>query len=102
MFADDTACLDKNDNLNELISTFNTEISKIARWFRTNKMAVNIAKTKFIIFHTCGKQIDNENLTLTYNDNEPGCNDPSRIFQIERYHNNHISVHKIYYKLIGI
>jgi hypothetical protein len=65
-------------------------------------MAVNISKTKFIIFHTRGKIIDNDNIMLTYNDNEPGENDPSRIFTIERFHNNHASLEKRSYKLLGI
>ncbi len=52
MFADDTACLAKNVNINNLIEHINQELTKIARWFRTNQMAVNVSKTKFIIFHT--------------------------------------------------
>jgi hypothetical protein len=59
MFADDTAGLASDKNLQNLISHVNTELAKIAHWFRANKMAVNVSKTKYIIFHTRGKHIDN-------------------------------------------
>jgi hypothetical protein len=65
-------------------------------------MAVNISKTKFIIFHTRGKIIGNDNITLTIDDNEPGNNDPNHIFTIERVHNNHTSLDKRSYKFLGI
>jgi hypothetical protein len=65
MFADDTAGLASHNNINDLITFVNTELKKIARWFRANKMAVNVSKTKFIIFHTKGKKIP-PNISLTY------------------------------------
>jgi hypothetical protein len=46
MFADDTAGLACGDNLPELFNFVDVEIKKIARWFRANKMAVNVGKTK--------------------------------------------------------
>ncbi len=52
MFTDDTACLASNAKLNEHVQFVNREIKKIAGWFIANKMAVNVSKTKFIIFHT--------------------------------------------------
>ncbi len=55
MFADDTASLAKGDNLFILFAHVNAEIKKIARWFRADKMALNVSKTKFITFHTRGK-----------------------------------------------
>ena len=50
LFADDTSC--------QLIAFTNTELHKLANWFKSNKMAVNISKTKYIIFRTKGKKID--------------------------------------------
>jgi hypothetical protein len=73
MFADDTAGLDSDNNLNVpylLKGYLNSEVKNIARWFRANKMAVNVSKTKFIIFHTRGKIID-DNIKILYDDNEP-------------------------------
>jgi hypothetical protein len=58
MYADDTFTLDAGEDLNTLINTVNREINKIAVWFRANKLAVNIDKTKYIIFRMKGKKID--------------------------------------------
>ncbi len=44
MFADDTACIASNTNTEELFNYANEELTKIARWFWANKMAVNIKK----------------------------------------------------------
>jgi hypothetical protein len=58
MFADDTFSLDSGNDLNDLINTVNNEINKMAVWFRANKLAVNISKTKYIIFRMKGKLVD--------------------------------------------
>jgi hypothetical protein len=50
MFADGTACADAHTDLNLLKARTNSEFKKIALWFRANKMAVHIGKTKYIIF----------------------------------------------------
>ena len=57
LFADDTQGLMAGKNLPELIDKVNLELTKWAQWFRSNKMAVNTSKTKFIIFHTKGKKL---------------------------------------------
>jgi hypothetical protein len=101
MFADDTAGLAKDDNLANLFSFVNTEIKKIARWFRANKMAVNVGKTKYIIFHTRGKHIP-PNLKLIYDDNEPNETNAELIYELERIHNNHTNPDNRSYKLLGI
>ena len=56
LFADDTQGLKAGKNLPELIDNVNSELKKWAQWFRSNKMAVNTSKTKFIIFHSKGKK----------------------------------------------
>jgi hypothetical protein len=101
MFADDTAGLASGDNLPDLFNFVNNEIKKIARWFRANKMAVNVGKTKYIIFHTRGKII-NQNLKLIYDDNEPDVHNENLIYELERIHNNHTNVNNRSYKLLGI
>ena len=58
LFADDTAGLDADHDLKQLIDRINTEINKIANWFRANKMAVNITKSKYIIFKPKGMTIN--------------------------------------------
>jgi len=51
LFADDTACLAVHSDINILYNTVNTELQKIACWFKTNKLAVNVSKTKYVHFH---------------------------------------------------
>jgi hypothetical protein len=88
LFADDTTCLSKGKKLNELVPYVNQELQKIALWFKANKMAVNTAKTKFIIFRTQGKIINNNECMLLFNNNEPGQpEDPDLITPIDRIHN---------------
>jgi hypothetical protein len=101
MFADDTVGLAKGDNLPNLFAYVNTEIKKIARWFRANKMAVNVGQTKYIIFHTHGKPI-NPDLKLYYDDNEPNESNDELIYELERIHNNHNNTDHRSYKLLGI
>ena len=86
LFADDTACLAKGKTVAPLIDYANAELKKIANWFLANKMAVNTVKTKFIIFRTRGKVINNEECNLVFNSNEVGMpEDQWLIFPIELY-----------------
>jgi hypothetical protein len=101
MFADDTACTASGSNLDNLIISVNGEIKKLARWFRANKMAVNVSKTKFLLFHTKGKRIDND-IELTYDDNEPNNADPNLIHTIERFHSGHPNPNCRAYKILGV
>jgi hypothetical protein len=52
LFADDTSCLAEHKDLRTLINYVNTELQKLAVWFKANKMAVNVTKTNYIIFRT--------------------------------------------------
>ena len=87
LFADDTAIIDSDTDLRTLISRVNIEIQKIANWFRSNKMSVNVNKTKYIIFRPRGVKIDvdlNEE-GIIYNRNEIGLpDDPDKIFKLGR------------------
>ena len=58
LFADDTAGLKSGHNIYTLISEVNIEVIKLANWFRANKMAVNVSKTKYIIFKPRGVKIN--------------------------------------------
>jgi hypothetical protein len=103
MYADDTFTLDSGENLNELIARVNTEINKIAVWFRANKLAVNISKTKYMIFRMKGKKVDVNMPEVLYNANEPGQPvDNTLITALERYHDNHPSKEGRSYKYLGI
>jgi hypothetical protein len=102
MFADDTASVGSDTNISRLTSHINVELAKMARWFRANKMAVNVDKTKFIIFHTRGKQFNADEVRILFNDNEPNNNNPLLVTELERYHSNHVNRDKQAYKLLGI
>jgi hypothetical protein len=102
MFADDTFSLESGDNIHELATKINAEINKMAVWFRVNKLAVNINKTKYMIFRMKGKKLDNPP-QIFYNENEQNNpNDDIPITLLERYHDNHPSPDCRSYKLLGI
>jgi hypothetical protein len=89
LFADDTTGLGKGKVLHLLTAYVNTELQKIANWLRSNKMAINTAKTKFIVFRTRGKRVGPNDCNLVYNDNEIGVQeDPNLIYPINRVHND--------------
>ena len=50
LFADDTNLLYSNSNLNDLTKIMNTELCTISRWFKVNKLSLNINKTNYMIF----------------------------------------------------
>ena len=58
LYADDTVGLDSDTDLPLLIDRVNLEIQKLGNWFRANKMAVNVGKTKYIIFRPKGAKIN--------------------------------------------
>jgi sarcosine oxidase/L-pipecolate oxidase len=102
MYADDTFSLESGDDLHELANFINAEINKMAVWFRANKLAVNINKTKYMIFRSKGKKIVTEPV-IVYNENEPNHpHDNNLITVLERYHDNHESIECRSYKLLGI
>jgi hypothetical protein len=45
------------DDIHELSNKVNAEINKMAVWFRVNKLAVNINKTKYMVFRMKGKKL---------------------------------------------
>jgi hypothetical protein len=102
MYADDTFSLESGDDLTELSNKINAEINKMAIWFRANKLAVNINKTKYMIFRSKGKKINPEPIII-YDENEPNHpHDNNLITVLERYHDNHPSSDCRSYKLLGI
>jgi retron-type reverse transcriptase len=103
LFADDTSALKSGPNLNDLFSSVNDELCKIAAWYRANKMSANASKTKYIIFHNKGKPANTNGLDLYFNDNEPhDILNPTNIHTLERIHNNNPNSQSRSYKLLGI
>ena len=103
LFADDTQGLKAGKNLPELIDNVNSELKKWAQWFRSNKMAVNTSKTKFIIFHSKGKKLDMGNKSIVFDNNDPSLpHDPNLVTTLDRIHFNHPDPSCHSYKLLGI
>jgi hypothetical protein len=100
LFADDTTGLGKGKYLRDLTMYMNNELQKISIWFRSNKMAINTAKTKFIVFRTRGQRIDPEDCISIFNNNEMGQpENPSILIPITRVHNDRV---EIFFKLLGV
>ena len=59
MFADDANLFFKHQNLTTLYNIVNTELIKISKWFKLNKLSLNIKKTNYIIFRNKGKIVNN-------------------------------------------
>ena len=51
MFADDTNLFYSHENIFQLFSKVNFELSEINQWFNANKLSLNVTKTKYSFFH---------------------------------------------------
>jgi Reverse transcriptase (RNA-dependent DNA polymerase) len=67
LFADDTQGYMSGKNLPLLIDQVNNELKKWASWFKSIKMAVNVKKTKFIVFHSKGKNVNEPDMPFDHN-----------------------------------
>jgi len=50
LFADDTTLLIRHRNVDDLTALTNTELAHMSKWFDTNKLSLNVDKTKYILF----------------------------------------------------
>lgn len=50
LFADDTNITLAGSNLCNLVSLLNHELSKVSTWLQSNKLSLNIEKTKYLVF----------------------------------------------------
>jgi hypothetical protein len=73
LFADDTAIINEDDNLDRLIQKTNTEFQKICTYFRKNKLSLHPDKTKYIIIAN-SPNIHDTPLSIFINNNNPGQN----------------------------
>ncbi len=53
LFADDTNIFCSGDNLNRLLEVINKELRKLQNWFKSNKLSLNLSKTKIMLFGKC-------------------------------------------------
>ena len=60
LFADDTNIYCESDDLQLLTQKINRELKKVKRWLDTNKLALNLGKTNFVLFHSSRKNLTEE------------------------------------------
>jgi hypothetical protein len=98
LFADDTTGLHKGKSIQEIGTFINTELQKLGMWLRANNLSINTSKTKIMIFHPKGKQIEHFDFFFNNNDID-SVPDPTLIKPIERITNDS----KIpAYKMLGV
>ena len=56
MYADDTTLYCNFNSINN-VNRINEELCKVIAWLSANKLALNVAKTKYIMFRTINKRI---------------------------------------------
>ena len=57
LFADDTNIYCDSDNLQLLTKKVNRELKKVKLWLDSNKLALNIEKTNYVLFHSPRKKL---------------------------------------------
>jgi hypothetical protein len=103
LFADDTAGLVSGPELGPLIQKANAELQKLGTWFRANKMAINVSKTKYIIFKPkCKKITVNRGEGVVFNNNDLDENNPDKIFELDRIYDENPNVGDRSFKLLGV
>ena len=65
VFADDTNIVCSGEDLKHLVDVVNKEMKKIKSWFDTNKLSLNLTKTKFMVF---GNRKIDANISLKIED----------------------------------
>jgi hypothetical protein len=88
LFADDTGFLKSSPSLNTLFNEANEELEKASSWFQSNKLSLNVSKTKYIVFRNNKMPLD-ENICKLRIGNE----------ELVRIGNN---CQNKYYKFVGI
>ena len=58
LFADDTSIYFDSNNLVYLQKIVNRELKKIKKWLEANRLALNIDKTNYVIFHSPARKIE--------------------------------------------
>ena len=55
LFADDTNIYYEAETVQKLVTVINRELRKLDTWLIVNRLSLNIAKTKFLVFHPYNK-----------------------------------------------
>ena len=65
LFADDTNIYYESSNILDIQKTVNKELRKVRKWLEANRLALNIDKTNFIIFHS-PQNIPNDRVIIKF------------------------------------
>ena len=63
MYANDTTLICNTDN-NVTEDVINRELLKVYEWLGANKLSLNVAKTKFMVFYTSNRLVRYPNLLI--------------------------------------
>jgi Reverse transcriptase (RNA-dependent DNA polymerase) len=83
LFADNTALITCDDDIQRLLEKANTEFQKVCKYFRMNKLSLLPDKTKYIIVSN-SKKIHATPSKIFINNNNLDQNEPSLIHEIVR------------------
>ena len=56
MFVDDTNLFLSHKNIDTLFDSMNIELANISTWFKSNKLTLNVGKTKWLLFNPLSKR----------------------------------------------
>ena len=51
MFADDTNFILSHKNIDTILVSINVELNNVSTWLKSNKLSLNVDKTKWLLFH---------------------------------------------------
>jgi hypothetical protein len=88
LFADDTTLSASGDDLQQLTDHINTEFQKVCEFFRSNRLSLHPAKTKFMIF-TSNANVKKQNISIFCNNNNANATqNPNLIFPLQQIGQN--------------
>ena len=56
VFADDTNLFLAHKNIDTLFASMNKKLENVSTWFKSNKLSLNVDKTKWLLFHPLSKR----------------------------------------------
>ena len=89
LFADDTTFQISHSNLTTLFSTANIELQKASNWFQSNKLTLNVSKTKYILFRKKNMHVNFSPFTMKIGDEvveRIGFDCPTKSFKFVGHH----------------
>jgi ribonucleases P/MRP protein subunit RPP40 len=83
LFADDTALISEDDDIDNLYLKTNHSFQKVCAYFRLHKFSLHPDKTKYILISN-SKNVNEIASKIFINNNNPGQNDPKNIHEVVR------------------